>query len=320
MKAKTFLILSALFVGGWASAQTNPAPESTPIAPGTSSSPANPDNPPYVPPPAVPKPHIVDVQQPAQSSGEPSSTNPAEAAKIAEYQKRFEEGYALEQAGKLTDARAIFDGIIAEQPQAKRSLLEAGKISFKLGDLIKADDYLEKLHALVPDFPEAIELLVQINQALKRDVKVELLVRDFRELHDSGKNPDLSRSLCFVRERIHVEPQDIVISQFFDYTQDPNTVWMAEVLDSSGQLKRRLLLNYDADATRALRAKDAKYATTEVFTWFEHVLKDGQVTEIRAYLQIFALPDYQKFRSAMFVIMANPPAPIYSAPVPAVPH
>jgi hypothetical protein len=123
-----------------------------------------------------------------------------------------------------------------------------------------------------------------------------------------------------VRERIHVEPQDIVISQFFDYTQDPNTVWMAEVYDLSGQLKRRLLLNYDADATRALRAKDAKYATTQVFTWFEHVIKDGQVTEIRAYLQIFALPDYQKFRSAMFVILANPPTPIYSAPVPAAQH
>jgi len=30
-----------------------------------------------------------------------------------------------------------------------------GKISFKLGELTKADDYLEKLHALVPDFPEA---------------------------------------------------------------------------------------------------------------------------------------------------------------------
>jgi len=193
--------------------------------------------------------------------------------------------------------------------------LEAGKISFQLGELTKADDYLEKLHALVPDFPEAIELLIQINQALKRDVKVELLIRDFRELRESNKMPELTQSLCFVRERIHVETQNIVISQFFDYAQDPNTVWMAEVFNPVGQLQRRLLLNFDADATRALRTKDAKYATTQIFTWFEHVLKDGQVTEIKAYLQIFALPDYEKFRSAMFVILANPPTPIYSAPV-----
>jgi hypothetical protein len=81
-----------------------------------------------------------------------------------------------------------------------------------------------------------------------------------------------------------------------------------------------LLLNYDSAATQALRAKDAKYASTQVFTWFEHVIKNGKITAISAYLQIFALPDYQKFRSAMFVILANPPKPIYSAPVDASQH
>jgi tetratricopeptide (TPR) repeat protein len=301
MKAKFFFILSAFLAGGWIVAQTNSSPT-----------------------PPAPKPHVVDVPQPEQPSAAAASGAPPgdnlDPAKIAEYQKRFEAGYALEQAGKLVEARAIYDGILAEEPKAKRSLLEAGKISFKLGELAKADDYLEKLHEQVPDFPEAIELLIQINQALKRDVKVELLLRDFRDLHDSGKIPELSQSLCFVRELIHLDQQDIVISQFFDYTQDPDTVWMAEVFDSGGELKRRLLLNYDAETTRGLRAKDAKYAGTQVFTWFEHVMKDGQVKQIDAYLQIFALPDYQKFRSAMFVILANPPKPIYSAPVNAPTH
>jgi len=304
MKANPVLLLLPMLAlaCGWAPAQTTPTP--TP----------------------APKPHIADVPQPEQPGPYNSTTSssvgssPLTVAQIAEYQKRFEEGYALEQQGKLAEARAIYDGILAEQPNAKRSLLEAGKISFKLGELARADDYLEKLHEIVPDFPEAIELLVQINQALKRDVRVELLLRDFRELHDSGKIPELSQSLCFVRERIHLDQQDIVISQFFDYTQDPNTVWMAEVFDSGGELKRRLLLNYDPATTQALRAKDAKYAGTQVFTWFEHVIKDGQVKEIDAYLQIFALPDYQKFRSAMFVILANPPKPIYSAPVDAPQH
>jgi tetratricopeptide (TPR) repeat protein len=307
MKAKTFLILPILLICGRALAQTNSLPTSP------------------TPPPAAPLPHVVDVPQPAQpsASGAASGATPGDnldPAKIAEYQKRFQEGYALEQDGKLAEARAIYDGILAEQPDAKRSLLEAGKISFKLGELAKANAYLEKLHELVPDFPEAIELLIQINQALKRDVKVELLIRDFGELRNSRKVPELSTSLCFVRERIDLDQQEIVISQFFDYTQDPNTVWMAEVFDTSGQLKRRLLLNYDAASTQALRAKDAKFADTQVFTWFEHVIKDGQVKEIDAYLQIFALPDYQKFRSAMFVILANPPKPIYSAPVDTTQH
>jgi len=301
MKASCFLFLIPMlaFTCGWTPAQTN-------------------DNPPYQPPPVAPRPHVVEVEQPNQSAAKGSPDN-LDPAKVAEYQKRFQQGYDLEQQGKLLEARAIYDGILVEEPKARRSLLEAGKISFKLNDLTKADDYLEKLHLLEPDFPEAIELLIQINQALKHDVRVELLLREFRELHDSDKIPQLGKSLYFVRERFQVGEQTIVVSQFFDYTQDPNTVWMAEIFDTTGNLKRRILLNYDPSATAAIRAKDAKYASTQVFTWFEHVIKEGKVTAINAYLQILALPDYQKFRSAMLIIMANPPKPLYSAPVDASP-
>jgi len=268
--------------------------------------------------PAVPASHIVEVPQPLQPA-QAAAAQIVSTDKVAEYQKRFQQGYELEKAGKLADARKIFEGIIDEQPNARRSLLEAGRTSFQLGDLAKADAYLEKLHEIEPDFPEAIELLIQVNQALGRDVRVELLARDFRTLHDSGKIPALQQSLCFVRERIPFHDESIVVSQFFDYTADPNTVWMGEVYDAEGKLKQRILLNYDADATRALRGKSDKYAHTEVFTWFGHDITDGHVTVVNAYLQIFALPDYNKFRSALLVILQNPPKPAYSAPVPATP-
>ncbi|MEJ0000985.1 MAG: hypothetical protein WDO13_18565 [Verrucomicrobiota bacterium] len=212
-------------------------------------------------------------------------------------------------------ARAIYDSILAEQPEAKRSLLEAGRISMQLGQWARANAYLEKLHEVVPDFPEAIEMLIQANQAMGRDVKVELLARDFRELRDSGKDAHLAQSLCFVRERIPYHDDVIVVSQFFDYNSDPNTVWMAELFAPSGEIKQRVLLNYDPDATKALHAKDASFAPAQVFTWYGHEFKDGQVKQIDAYLQIFALPDYAKFRSAMLVILASPPKPLYSAPV-----
>jgi tetratricopeptide (TPR) repeat protein len=259
--------------------------------------------------------HVVDVQQPLQPAEAAAAKNLSDA-QIADFQKRFEEGYALEQAGKPQDALKIYDSILAEQPDAKRSLLEAGRINFQLGNLPKAEAYLEKLHEIAPDFPEALEMLIQINQALGRDVAVELLVRDFTDLRASGKIPQLKDSLCFVRERVPFHDENIVVSQFFDYTADPNTVWMGEVYDTTGKLKQRLMLNFDNDATRALKAKDEKFAHTQVFTWIGHDIKDGQVTTINAYLQIFALPDYHKFRSAMLVILENPPKPIYSAPVP----
>lgn len=313
MRTNTFLILPALLVcvaTGPALAQTD-------------------SNPPMTNVPTAPLPHVVEVPQPEQPSGAPAASGGGgDAAKIAEYQKRFQDGYALEKADKLAEARAIYDGILAEQPQAKGSLLHAGIVSFELGDFEQANDYLQRLLAVVPDeqmeqlheqkpdqFPDVLELLIQINQELKRDVKVELLIKRLTDLHAGGTLPGLARRLYFNREQIHVGQEDIVISQFFDYTQDPNTVWMAETFDATGGLKRRILLNYDPDTTKALRAKDAKYANTQVFNWLEHVIKDGQPTAINVYLQIFALPDYNKFRSAMLAILVSPPKPIYSAPV-----
>ena len=282
--------------------------------------PPNNDNPPYQPPTA-PKPHVADVPQPNQpaptNSPGGSATDPA---KIADFEARFKQGNELAQQGDLAGARKIFDGILAEDPSARGSLFAAGQISIKLGELDKANDYLTKLHALEPNFPPAIELLIQVNQSLKHDVKAELLCRDFRTLHDSDRNSKLSQSLCFVRERFKQGDQEIVISQFFDYTKDPYTAWMAEVFGADGGLKRRVLLNYDPDATKGLRAKDTKYASTQVFTWMEHILKDEKVTKINAYVQIFALPDYEKFRSAMLAILANPPPPIYSAPIDEAQH
>ena len=58
---------------------------------------------------------MVEVPQPPQpSAAATSSGSDTDPAKVAEFQRRFQEGYILEQQGKLTEARAIYDGILAE--------------------------------------------------------------------------------------------------------------------------------------------------------------------------------------------------------------
>ncbi len=266
----------------------------------------------------------------AQNSPAPAPTT--DPAKIADLEKRFADGKALEDAGKLEEARAVYDGIIAEAPDAKGSLLEAGRISFKLSeaakqtelptnpDLLKADDYLSKLHAIVPDFPEAIELLIQVNQALKRDVKVEMLIKEFGQLHDSGSNPDFSQSLYFARERIHLDADStIVFTQYFHYAQEPYIVMKAQVIDSAGAVKRQLVLAYDPKATEDLRAKDPSLANAEQFLIVEDVLDDGHLKRVDAYFQMFSLPEYKKARNTMLAILGGSYKPVYSQNVDAEP-
>jgi tetratricopeptide (TPR) repeat protein len=243
----------------------------------------------------------------------PATAAPApESDRVAQLQQRFEHGKAVEEEGQLQQALAIFDGIIADAPDAKGSLREAGLISVELGDATRADGYFSKLHALVPDYPMAIEALIQINQTLKRDAKVEILIQEFRQLYAAGKVP----KPYFVRERIHLDAgQEIAITQFFDYHQPSYYAWAADLFDAKHNLVRRLTVNYDPDVTASMR-KDPKLANAEQFLVVDNVMTDGHVARLDVYQQFLALPDYGKVRTVLMEIFANALKPIDSAPVP----
>jgi tetratricopeptide (TPR) repeat protein len=237
---------------------------------------------------------------------------PPVESRVAALQERFEHGKAVEAQGDLQQALAIFDGIIADAPDAKGSLREAGLISVELGDAARADGYFSKLHALVPDYPMAIEALIQINQTLKRDAKVEILIAEFKQLYDAGKVPEP----YFVRERIRLDAgREIAITQFFDYHQPRYYAWAADLFDDKHNLVRRLTVNYDPDVTATMH-KDPKLANAEQFLVVDNVMTDGHVTRLDVYQQFLALPDYLKMRTVLMEIFAHALKPIDSAPVP----
>jgi tetratricopeptide (TPR) repeat protein len=243
------------------------------------------------------------------------STTPAlspEEERTAALAQRFAQGQAVEAQGNLEQARSIFDAIIADAPDAKGSLREAGLISVQLGDYSRADDYFSKLHALVPDYPMAIEMLIQVNQALKRDAKVEILLKEFRDLYAQGKTKPY-----FVRERVSLPGGfDLRITQFFDYHQPPYCAWMAEVFNAQHQRTRWLSVNYDPEVTAQMR-KDPKLANAEQFLVVDNVMDGaGRVVRIDCYQQFLAQPEYVKARVILLEILANGLKPIDSAPVP----
>jgi tetratricopeptide (TPR) repeat protein len=248
-------------------------------------------------------------------TGDGASAPAMDPAKIAEYQQRFQQGYDLEKAGKLAEALAVYDGILGEQPDAKRSLLEAGRISLELNEPEKADAYLDKLHAIVPDFPEAIELLIQANAAMKKDVKVERLVREFRALYDSRTVSGFDQPF-FEREHLRLGAgQEIVVYQFFDYTKPPFYAVKVELLAPQHVMQRELLLKFDPEGTAELHTKDPAATNGNVFIVAEPFFANGRMNRIDVYQELFTTPDYQKARNVLLGILSNTPKPVYSAPV-----
>jgi tetratricopeptide (TPR) repeat protein len=262
---------------------------------------------------------------PATADTSSSSSSTTDPAKIADFERRFAQGRQLEQQGKLADARAVFDGILAEAPDAKGSLAEAGHISVQLRDYVNADRYLSKLLALVPDYPPAIEQLIPVSQTLKHDAKAEILIKKFRDLYTTGKlqefhtlhEPDNPLEPYFVRELIHLDDgREIVITQFFDYHQPRYYAWAAELFDASHNVKRRLTVNYDPNVTASLRAKDPTLAHAEQFLLVDNVIAGDKVARLDVYQQFLALPDYTKMRTILLEVFANALKPIDSAPIP----
>jgi len=270
--------------------------------------------------PDAPAPAKTTSRTTSTTTSSETETTPAAApstapedARTAALARRFAEGKSVEEQGNLAQALAIFDGIIADAPDAKGSLQEAGGICLRLGDYVKADGYFSKLHALVPDYPGAIEGLIQADQSLKRDAKVEIMVKQLEALAAQGK----TREPYFIRERIALNGGiEIVIYQFFDYHQPRYYAWAADVLDPQHHLKRRLTVNYDPEVTAQMR-KDPKLANAEQFLVVDNVMDaQGRVVKLDVYQQFLALPDYAKLRMILLEVMANALKPIDSAAVP----
>ena len=189
---------------------------------------------------------------------------------------------------------------------------EAGLISVELGDDAKADEYFSKLHALVPDYPMAIEPLIQVNQALKHDAKVEILIAQFQQLYAAGKVPEP----YFVRERIRLDDgREIAITQFFDYHQPRYYAWAAELFDAKHNLVRRLTVNYDPDVT----AHDAQGPQAGQRGAVPRRRQCHDQRPRHAARRLPAVPraaGLRKMRTVLMEIFANALKPIDSAPVP----
>jgi hypothetical protein len=159
-------------------------------------------------------------------------------------------------------------------------------------------------------------MLIQINETLKRDAKVEIMLKELHDLYAAGKL-DPKRPY-FVRERMALPGNGTLrITQFFDYRQPPYCAWMAEVFDAQRHRKRWLAVNYDPEVTAQMR-QDPKLANAEQFLVVDNVMDGaGKVVRIDCYQQFLARPDYAKVRVILLETLANGLKPIDSAPVPA---
>ena len=250
----------------------------------------------------------------------PVSAQTAEAApsRITVLAERYQSGVALMKEGKADEALSVFLGIIKDEPKAKGSLWWASIIELQEGHADKALEHLNQFTALLtpddPNYGKALSLLIQANQALGRDVRVEQYRKQLYAIHAGTTSiPGLTDAKEYVREQMPQEKGGrIELNEFFDYHKEaPNVAWYALDFDETGHVARYFLVYYSADQTAALRAKNPGGASTEVFLFGENVIKDNKVAQFNLYRELNALPAYNDFRQWTLDAIKNPPKPIF---------
>jgi Tfp pilus assembly protein PilF len=247
------------------------------------------------------------------SLGQAQTTDPA---KVAALQARFQAGIALENQGKLKEAREQFLSVVKEEPKARGSLFYIAFTSLRLGEMELAADYINRFREMEPKDFKGLVLAIQINQALKKSVRVETLRKELWELRASGNIPGLTDSASYVRERIEQSGGGVVsVMEFFDYKKDPFLLYEIKVFNAEGTMLRNLVISHDSKQTAELRAKDKKYEAVEMFYFSEFMLKDGQPKEINIYRQEVERPSYESARKWIVEAVAAPPKPLQVAPL-----
>ena len=243
---------------------------------------------------------------------------PTDPAKVAELHDRFVQGLQLLQQGKSEDALAIFDGILKEVPNAPGSLTMAATVELQLGQPEKALDYLNPLYALNPKDYKSIVLLIQANQELHRDIRVEQYRKELFAIRNAGPEiHGLTDAQDYPREKIYPDNKggEIELNEFFDYKSDPYIAWEALQVAPDGTLVRHLIASYNPEETAELRKKDpVKLADVEAFLFGEFVIKDKQIKQFNLYRQETELPTYDEFREWVLAAIKDPPKPILVQP------
>lgn len=249
----------------------------------------------------------------AQTAAPAPALDPAKAEAL---HQRYDQGCQLAKQGKLDEALAVFDGIVKEAPQAKGSLAYAGIVELQLGKPEKALDYLNALYAAAPDDFRSLLLLVQANQALRRDIRVEEFRKKLIALRAAGTPiHGLTDTVAYPREKLFRKDGRIEFNEFFDWKQEPHIVWEGVQYDpATDQAARHIILAYNADQSAALAKQDPKMAGVQVFLFGEFVIKDGKVVDFAPYKQLVEMPSYNDFHDWVLAALKAPPKRLDATP------
>lgn len=236
--------------------------------------------------------------------------------KIKEFQRRFQEGVTLVTSGKFAEGRKIFDGILAEEPNARGSLLWAGIASNNLFEFDKAQKYLERFIAIQPDDPRGLMGMIICLQSSGKTEGIQKLIDRVKAMKANGEAAVILAPMeRFGRELIRLENGGILASEEYFHNDPSRPVFIFAELGADLHTTREFQLVRASElASDVIRKKDSKLKDANLYIFQEVPFKDDVPQAPKIYQVITEIPSYATLRTWVLDARKKPPTPLNIKP------
>ena len=196
-------------------------------------------------------------------------------------QATFKQAEGLADSGQYEQALALYQQIIAREPEAKLSFCRAGTMSAAIGDFPQAIDYYKTCERLLPESIEPRGELVKIYQITgdfaARDRERSGLIN----LHKTTTNKGTKAADHYLRDIFAVGDLNVAVWEYFDLIGAWPSRYRFFVLGDQGQTLYSLALS-SSTAANANAVKLLGHATKD---WVFHLdLESGStVTTLKVF-------------------------------------
>jgi len=160
----------------------------------------------------------------------------------------YQQAEKLFQAGQYTQALALYEQIIAREPEAKLSYCRAGTAASGAGQLAKAITYYKSCKQVLPDSllprAELVKLYEITGDKAERDRERNALLT----LHQNTSRPETRAIDHYIRDIFAAGGNSVVAWEYFELTGDWPTRYRFYVVDDANNALYAVALNSSAQA------------------------------------------------------------------------
>ncbi len=160
----------------------------------------------------------------------------------------YQQAEKLFQAGQYAQALALYEQIIAREPEAKLSYCRAGTAASGAGQLTKAITYYKSCKQILPDSllprAELVKLYEITGDKADRDRERNALLT----LHQNTSRPETRAIDHYIRDIFTAGANSVIAWEYFDLTGDWPTRYRFYVIDDANNTLYAVALNSSAQA------------------------------------------------------------------------